>query len=280
MCGRAVAPPRVAPGRRRSGLRSGRCDLGRGRRLDGVAALDLFGLARVGADVAGGRAHEAAGLLLLEDVRAPAGGTRTREHRGEHVRRDLGEVEDDRRPELDVGLDRPVGTPLAQLLQRGLLQRQRGLEAGRAELLGGAAQHAGARVLGAVDAVAEAHEPLAAVEQVLHVRLGVAALLDAVEHVQHAGGGAAVQRAGHRADGAGERGGDVGAGGGDDAGGEGGGVHAVLGGRRPVGVDGGDVRGSGSPRQRTMNRSTIVAASSTPLCGTAGMPMPRADWAT
>ena len=39
-------------------------------------------------------------------------------------------------------------------------------------------------------------------------------------------------------------------------------------------------RGSGSPRQRTMNRSTIVAAWSTRFCGTAGVPMPRADCAT
>ncbi len=31
------------------------------------------------------------------------------EHRGEHVGRDLGEVEDDRGPELDVGLEDAVG---------------------------------------------------------------------------------------------------------------------------------------------------------------------------
>ena len=44
------------------------------------------------------------------------------------------------------------------------------------------AQHAGPRVLGAVDAVAEAHQALAAVEQLLDLALGVALLLDAVEH--------------------------------------------------------------------------------------------------
>ena len=54
-----------------------------------------------------------------------------------------------------------------------------------------------------------------------------------------------MQRAAHRADRAGERGGDVGAGGGDHPGGEGGGVHAVLGGRAPVGVDRLDVLGVG-----------------------------------
>lgn len=39
-------------------------------------------------------------------------------------------------------------------------------------------------------------------------------------------------------------------------------------------------RGSGSPRQRFMNRSTIVWALSISFCGTAGRPRPRADWAT
>ena len=49
--------------------------------------------------------------------------------------------------------------------------------------LRGAAQHAGARVLGAVDAVAEAHQPVAAVERVLDPALGVAHALDLVEHL-------------------------------------------------------------------------------------------------
>ena len=39
-------------------------------------------------------------------------------------------------------------------------------------------------------------------------------------------------------------------------------------------------RGSGSPRQRFMNRSTMVDALSISFCGTAGRPSPRADWAT
>ena len=38
--------------------------------------------------------------------------------------------------------------------------------------------------------------------------------------------------------------------------------------------------GSGSPRQRVMNRSVIVLHSSMRDCGTAGTPIPRADWAT
>jgi hypothetical protein len=39
-------------------------------------------------------------------------------------------------------------------------------------------------------------------------------------------------------------------------------------------------RGSGSPRHRFMNRSTMVCAVSMSFCGTAGSPRPRAAWAT
>lgn len=60
---------------------------------------------------------------------------------------------------------------------------------------------------------------------------------DLVEHLQNARGGASVQRAGERADGSREGGGDVRAGRGDHARGEGRRAHAMLSGRRPVGVD-------------------------------------------
>ena len=39
-------------------------------------------------------------------------------------------------------------------------------------------------------------------------------------------------------------------------------------------------RGSGSPRHRIMNRSTMLRPSSTCSWGTGGRPGPRADWAT
>ena len=89
-----------------------------------------------------------AGLLLLEDVRRPAAGAGTGEHRGEHVRGDLGEVEDDRGPELDVGLQHPVGPTGPQLGQRRLLERLGHLVARRVELArryGGARGRAGPR---------------------------------------------------------------------------------------------------------------------------------------
>ena len=57
---------------------------------------------RAGADIAGRRPDEPAQPLLLQDVRRPARGARAREHRRRELRRDLGDVEHDRRPELDV----------------------------------------------------------------------------------------------------------------------------------------------------------------------------------
>ena len=137
-------------------------------------SLQVGERAGAGADVLGARPDQAALALLLEDVGRPAGGARAGEQRREQLRRDLGAVEHDRRPELDVGRQHAVGLARLQLGQRGLLERLGDLEARRAELARGAAQHAGARVLGAVDAVAEAHQPLAAVERRLDLALGVA----------------------------------------------------------------------------------------------------------
>ena len=147
--------------------------------------------------------------------------------------------------------------------------------------LGRAAQHARPRVLGPVHAVPEAHQPLAAVEQVLDVALGVAHLRHLVEHLQHTGRGAAVQRAGQRADRGAERGGDVGAGRGHDSRGEGRRVHPVLGGRDPVGVDR-LRRAWGRPRRASGSGSArgSSVALSTSRWGTGGWPIPRADCAT
>lgn len=118
---------------------------------------------------------------------------------------------------------------------------ERHLVARGAEPLAGVAQDGGARVVGPVDAVPEAHEALAAVEDTLDVCRRVTRALDTLDHVLGARGGATVQRPREGADGTGHAGRDVGAGGGDDPGREGRGVHAVLGGGDEVGVDGLDV---------------------------------------
>ena len=106
-----------------------------------------------------------------------------------------------------------------------------------AELLGRALEQAGARILGAVDAVAEAHQPLALLDQALDVGLRIARLGGRIEHRQHPRRRAAVERAGERADRRRERRGAVGAGRRRDPRDEGRGVEAVLAGADPVGVD-------------------------------------------
>ena len=135
-------------------------------RLPG-ASSDRRSRAAPGPDVARRRPDEPAELLLLEDVRRPARRARAREHRGRELRRHVGDVEHDRRPELDVRLERPVGRLLPQRGERGLLELVRDVEARRPELLRRALEQAGARILGAVDAVAEAHQPLALLDQAL-----------------------------------------------------------------------------------------------------------------
>src|SRR5680860_104356 len=130
----------------------------------GVPPVDLLGLAGGGSDVLRGGPDEAPGVLLFHDVGRPAAGARAGEHGGEHVWRDLGEVEHDRGPELDVGLQHPVGAAFSQLGQRRLLQGFGHLVARCGQLLRRTTQNPGAGVFGAVDAVAEALEKAALAE--------------------------------------------------------------------------------------------------------------------
>ena len=119
-------------------------------------------------------------------MRRPAGGAGTREHRREHVRGHLGEVQYDGRPELDVRPQRPVGIALGQLLDRGLLQCLGHLVTRGAELFRRTTKNACPWVLGAVDAVPEAHQAFLAVEDGLDVGRRVPGALDLVEHREHA----------------------------------------------------------------------------------------------
>src|SRR5262245_46739993 len=145
-----------------------------------------------GPDVLRGRAHEHAEALLLEDVRGPARCARAGEHRRRERRRHLGNVEHDRRPVLDVR-PRVAGALLGDRLVRHLLELLGDRDPRRAELLRHALEHARARILGAVDAMTEAHDPLAAGKRVRDPLLRVARLGDGVEHRQHARRRAAVQ---------------------------------------------------------------------------------------
>ena len=78
---------------------------------------------RGSADVARRGADQPAGPPLLDDVGRPAGDTRAAEHRRVHRRRDLGELEHDGGPELDVRLEHAVRRLLPQRRERGALER-------------------------------------------------------------------------------------------------------------------------------------------------------------
>ncbi len=127
---------------------------------------------------------------------------------------------------------------LRQDLQYASLDVHGEFDQGAAEPLRDAAQHARARVLGAVDGVPEAHDPLPRQDAFADPGVDAVRGADGVEGVQGPAGRAAVQWPGERSDGADEAGGEIGSGGGDDAGGEGGGVEAVVHGGDQVLLDG------------------------------------------
>ena len=92
-------------------------------------------------------------------------------------------------------------------------------------------------VLRPVDAVAEAHDALAPVEEVADVLIDVVGRVHLVEHLEDARRRSTVQGPREGAHGRRHRGGAVRTGRGDDPAREGRGVGAVLGRRDPVGVD-------------------------------------------
>ena len=153
------------------------------------------------------------------------------------VGRDLRVVEHDGRPVLHIRLELTIGRPLVQHLERRLLERGRHLDARRPELHRRALEHGRARVVGAIDTMAEAHDPLAAGKHVVQVLLEIVRALGALDHRQDPRRRAAVQRAGQRPDRRRHRRGAVGAGRRGDARGERRRVQPVLGRRDPVRVE-------------------------------------------
>ena len=99
-CSLAMATPTRSHGGQRAGTDGGKHPSGRWG--DRVPALDGLGGAGRGSGVDLGQAYELAQTFLLEDVDTPARGAAAGGHRGHHERGDLGEVEDDSRPELSL----------------------------------------------------------------------------------------------------------------------------------------------------------------------------------
>src|SRR5437764_1018594 len=109
-----------------------------------------------GADVLGTRTDQAVVPVLLQHVRGPARHAADGEDGREQVGRDAEVVVGRGRVEVDVGVEAFVGLDRLLHLPRYLVPLR--LAALLAQLLGQAAQVRGARVLGPVDAMAEAHD--------------------------------------------------------------------------------------------------------------------------
>jgi hypothetical protein len=204
----------------------------------------------LGADVGRLRAEDAVVGQLLQGVGAPAGQAPDGEGGREEGGVEAEAVQQQRGVELDVGLQARAGLVLGQQGHRHALDVlgqgvQLAVAAGGVELGGGPLQHLGARVAHLVDAVAEAHQPLAAGEHGAHVGLGPLGAADREDHVEGRAGRAAVQRPLQRAEGAHQGREHVGLRGDDHARGEGGGVQAVVGDGDQVGLQGAGRRGRG-----------------------------------
>src|SRR5262245_28371967 len=98
-------------------------------------------------DVVRRRPDQAVVAHLLEDVRRPAGHARDGEGRREELARDADPLEDDRGPELHVGVERAIRLRGAEALERPLLDVESEGDARSPELAGGGAEARGARVL-------------------------------------------------------------------------------------------------------------------------------------
>ena len=85
---------------------------------DGVPALDLIGPPGLGPYIPRRWPNQSSGSLLLENVGAPAGDPGAGEHRGEHLRRNFGEIQNHGGPELDVRRECSVGSSLPVLIVR------------------------------------------------------------------------------------------------------------------------------------------------------------------
>ena len=182
----------------------------------------------------------------------PAGQAAEGEEDGEHLLREAEGAVDEAGVEVDVGvevalLEPGVGQGRRLQLQCDLAQRTR--DAALADELGAdGLGDARPRVVGLVDAVAEAHQAEAVglfLRAAEDLRDGDFFADDALEHLDDGLVGAAVERAPEGADAGGDAGVEVGAGGADHADGGGGGVLLVVGVQDEEFVEDGDVLGGG-----------------------------------
>src|SRR5947199_17073 len=156
----------------------------------------------------------------------PAGHAPDGEEGGEQLRGQPQAVEQEGGVELDVGVQPPVRLALAQQAQGRDLDRagelvQLLVPAMAIETLRRRGQHVRSRIAHPVDAVAEAHQPLAPGQLLPQHRLGPLRTADLEDHVQRRAGSATVEGALQGSHGAGDGRDQVRAGGDDHPGGPG-----------------------------------------------------------
>ena len=182
------------------------------------------------ASVDGVRADEAVVGVLLQQVSAPTGDAGNGEDGGVEVVGDAQHAVHGGAEEVDVGVEGAAAEPLAEVVPH--LARKVEVAAiggGAGKLLAELLEDDGAWVGGLVDAMANAHDALAAGQHGLDVRLDVGLVADGLKHLEDGAVGSAVEGPLERADGGGDGGVHVAHGGGGDNGREGGSVHLVLG---------------------------------------------------
>ena len=160
----------------------------------------------------------------------------------EHVAGEAADVHHHAGVELDVGVEVTAGLQLGQQVDHRLLDGQGQLDQGPAERRDHGTQQERARVVGLVDAVAEAHDPVTLLDGLPDVGLGPVRRADVVEHVEDPAGSTTVQRPRQGTDRAHNGRSQIGPGRGDDPAGEGGRVEPVVDGEDHVLLEGPDVQ--------------------------------------
>src|ERR687898_207239 len=114
-------------------------------------------------------------------------------------------MQQQRRVELDVGLQVPARLVLSEQPQRRLLDPKRQIvelpvPVGRVQAISSGGEYVCPRVAYAIDPVPETHEPLAAPELLPQVRLGPARVPDLEHHIERRPWCATMQRSLERPD--------------------------------------------------------------------------------
>src|SRR5262245_7748859 len=120
-------------------------------------------------------------------MRRPARSARDREDRRKGLARDGERIEQDRREEFDIGLDRTVWVlPPQRLADISLdLARKGKVGAIGFEPLDRCLEYISAGIAHPIDAVAKSHQALAAPERIIDPGLDALAGADRIEHFQH-----------------------------------------------------------------------------------------------